>query len=319
MAVYTRIPEAELHEFVNRYAIGNVREVKDILSGVENSNFFLTTDAGKYILTIYEKRTREEDLPFFINLMRHIAAKNIPCPAPIADKNGQVLQRLVNKPAALVSFLNGSATHAITVEQCRQVGVALAHMHIATADFKESRGNNLSLEGWAGLITRCLEKGDRVQAGITNNLVNELKYLVDHWPNMGTMPFGVIHADLFPDNVFFADDKLCGIIDFYFACSDFLAYDLAVSINAWCFDDRHEFQTLRAQAMMDGYQSIRRLDEQEKKAMPVLLRGASLRFLLTRLYDLLNHPEGALVKPKDPLEYAAKLRYFQNNPFGPSL
>lgn len=315
MAVYTRIPEAELTEFVNRYAIGNVREVKDILSGVENSNFFLTTDAGKYILTIYEKRTREEDLPFFINLMRHIAAKDIPCPAPIADKNGNVLQRLVNKPAALVSFLNGGATHAITVEQCRQVGVALAHMHIATADFKESRSNNLSLEGWAGLITRCLEKGDRVQAGLTNNLVNELKYLVEHWPNMGTMPYGVIHADLFPDNVFFANDKLCGIIDFYFACSDFLAYDLAIAINAWCFDDHHEFQTLRAQAMMDGYQSVRKLDEHERNSMPVLLRGASLRFLLTRLYDLLNHPEGALVKPKDPLEYAAKLKYFQSHPY----
>ncbi len=315
MAVYTRIPEDELKEFVDRYAIGNVHEVKDILSGVENSNFFLTTDAGKFILTIYEKRTREEDLPFFINLMRHIAAKNIPCPAPIADKKGQVLQRLANKPAALVSFLNGSATHAITVEQCRQVGIALAHMHIATVDFKESRANNLSLEEWAGLITRCLEKGDSVQAGLTNNLVNELKYLVAKWPDMGSMPFGVIHADLFPDNVFFANDKLCGIIDFYFACSDFLAYDLAIAINAWCFDDKHEFQVLRAQAMMDGYQSIRPLDEHEKNAMPVLLRGASLRFLLTRLYDLLHHQEGALVKPKDPLEYAAKLKYFQSNPY----
>lgn len=315
MAVYTRIPETELAEFVSRYDIGKVRELKDILSGVENSNFFLTTDAAKYILTLYEKRTREEDLPFFINLMRHIAAKGIPCPAPIADKKGAVLQRLAGKPAALVSFLNGGATHAITVEQCREVGIALAQMHIATSDFKESRANNLSLEGWATLITRCLEKGDTVQAGLTHNLVNELKYLVANWPDMGAMPYGVIHADLFPDNVFFANDKLCGLIDFYFACSDFLAYDLAICINAWCFNDAHQFQALRSAAMMDGYQSVRKLGAHEKKAMPVLLRGASLRFLLTRLYDLLHHPEGALVKPKDPLEYAAKLTYFQSHPY----
>jgi homoserine kinase type II len=315
MAVYTRIPEHELAECVSKYTIGNVRGIKDILSGVENSNFLLTTDTGNYILTLYEKRTREEDLPFFINLMRHMAAKNIPCPAPIVDKNGLVLQRLSNKPAALVSFLNGSMTHGITAEQCKQVGMALARMHQATADFNESRPNNLSLEGWAALITHCLEKGDTVQAGLTHNLVHELKYLVEHWPDQASMPFGVIHADLFPDNVFFDADKLCGIIDFYFACSDFLSYDLAIAINAWCFDDAHMFQPQRANAMCDGYQSIRALTDAEKIAMPVLLRGASLRFLLTRLFDLLNHPEGALVKPKDPLEYVAKLTHFQSSPY----
>jgi homoserine kinase type II len=315
MAVYTRIPEKDLDEFVSRYALGKIHHVKDILSGVENSNFFLTLDAGKYILTIYEKRVREDELPFFINLMRHVASKNIPCPAPIADKNGHVLQRLCNKPAALVSFLNGSMTHAITPAHCRQVGVALAEMHIATTDFKESRSNNLSLEGWAALITRCIEKGDTVKAGLTTTLVAELKYLVDHWPSMGSMPYGVIHADLFPDNVFFNADKLCGIIDFYFACSDFLAYDLAISMNAWAFDDTHTFQPERAKAMMDGYQSIRTLNNQEKVALPVLLRGAALRFLLTRLHDLIHHPEGALVKPKDPLEYLAKLQHFQANPY----
>ncbi len=314
MAVYTRIEGDALAEFVGRYALGNLRDIKDILSGVENSNFFLTLDAGKFILTIYEKRVHEEDLPFFINLMHHIADKDIPCPAPIADKQGQVLQRLCNKPAALVSFLNGSMTHAITDHHCRQTGAALAQMHLATADFQESRTNNLSLEGWAALITRCLEKGDRVQAGLTTNLVRELKFLVEHWPSMGSMPYGVIHADLFPDNVFFSNDKLCGIIDFYFACSDFLAYDLAISINAWCFDEQHVFQPNHAQAMLNGYQSVRPLDAQEKTALPVLCRGAALRFLLTRLYDLLHHPEGALVKPKDPLEYVAKLKFFQDHP-----
>ena len=314
MAVYTRIPDDALAEFVARYALGKLHDIKDILSGVENSNFFLTLDAGKFILTIYEKRVRDEDLPFFIKLMHHIADKDIPCPAPIADKQGHILQRLCNKPAALVSFLNGSMTHAITANHCRQTGAALAQMHLATADFQENRTNNLSLEGWAALITRCLEKGDRVQAGLTTNLVRELKFLVEHWPNMGSMPYGVIHADLFPDNVFFSDDKLCGIIDFYFACSDFLAYDLAISINAWCFDEQHVFQPANAQAMLDGYQSVRPLDAQEKTALPVLCRGAALRFLLTRLYDLLHHPEGALVKPKDPLEYVAKLKFFQDNP-----
>lgn len=315
MAVYTRIPDDALTEFVNRYALGNMRSIKDILSGVENSNFFLTLDGGTYILTIYEKRVRGEDLPFFINLMRHMAAKNIPCPTPIADKQGQVLQRLCDKPAALVSFLNGSMTDTISADHCQQVGVALAHMHLATMDFQESRTNNLSLEGWAGLITRCLEKGDSVQAGLTRNLVHELKFLVEHWPDMGSIPYGVIHADLFPDNVFFSNDKLCGIIDFYFACSDFLAYDLAIAINAWCFDNNHVFQPHLAEAMLAGYQSVRALNTHEKEAMPILLRGAALRFLLTRLYDLLHHPEGALVKPKDPLEYLAKLKFFQDTPY----
>ena len=314
MAVYTRIPDDELRQFVARYALGNLQGIKDILSGVENSNFFLTLDAGKYILTIYEKRVHENDLPFFINLMHHIAAKDIPCPAPIADKNAQVLQRLCNKPAALVSFLNGSMTHTITADHCKQVGAALAQMHAATTDFDGHRANNLSLEGWAGLITRCLEKGNSVQAGLTANLVHELKYLVEHWPTIGTMPYGLIHADLFPDNVFFEGDKLCGIIDFYFACSDFLAYDLAISINAWCFDEAHTFQPALAKAMVSGYQSVRTLTSEETAAMPVLLRGAALRFLLTRLYDLLHHPEGALVKPKDPLEYVAKLKFFQGHP-----
>lgn len=315
MAVYTRVPDDALTEFVNRYALGNLEGIKDILSGVENSNFLLTLDTGKFILTIYEKRVRGEDLPFFINLMRHIAAKNIPCPTPIADKNGQVLQHLCNKPAALVSFLNGSMTHAITAAHCKQVGVALAQIHIATSDFNDSRANTLSLEGWAGLITRCLEKGDTVQAGLTSNLVHELKYLVEHWPNIGSMPYGVIHADLFPDNVFFDNNTLCGIIDFYFACSDFLAYDLAISINAWCFDENHSFQPTLAQAMLSGYQSVRALNAEENAAMSVLLRGAALRFLLTRLYDLLHHPEGALVKPKDPLEYVTKLKFFQDKPY----
>lgn len=313
MAVYTRIPETDLIECLGRYTLGHFKGIKDILSGVENSNFLLSTDAGKSILTIYEKRVRENELPFFIHLMQHLAFKNIPCPAPIADKNGKVIQRLCNKPAALVSFLNGAMTHAITPQHCQQVGNILARIHIATHDFKESRPNNLSLEGWAALITRCLEKGSAVAPELSYTLIQELKFLVEQWPAPTSMPFGVIHADLFPDNVFFEHDTLCGVIDFYFACSDFLAYDLAISINAWCFDDAHAFIPERAQAMVDGYQSVRLLNGNEKTVLPVLLRGAALRFLLTRLYDKLNHPEGAVVVVKDPEEYIKKLTFFQSH------
>lgn len=315
MAVYTRIPPAELAAFLAGYDLGALTEIKDILSGVENSNFLLHTQKDRYILTIYEKRVKADELPFFIGLMQHLAGKGLPCPQPIADKNGQVLQSLCGKPAAIVSFLTGRMTDAITPEQCHDVGKALAQMHKATADFQGFRNNALSLDGWAGLISRCLEKGDTVAKGLTNELVDELNILVKAWPDMGSLPFGVIHADLFPDNVFFSEGALCGMIDFYFACSDFLAYDLAVSINAWCFDEANGFVPERARAMVDGYASLRPLLPEEKKALPTLLRGAALRFLLTRLYDLINLPAGALVKAKDPLEYRAKLHYFRNNPY----
>lgn len=315
MAVYTRIPEEKLNAFLGRYVLGKLTGIQDILTGVENSNFLLTTDKNKFILTIYEKRVKADELPFFIGLMHHLAEKGIPCPEPVADRDGNILQRLCDKPAAIVSFLNGRMTDAITPGLCRQVGTAMANMHIATDDFKLSRHNALSLDGWAGLISRCLEKGDTVAHGLTHELVDELRHLINHWPDMGTLPFGVIHADLFPDNVFFEQGELCGIIDFYFACSDFLAYDLAIAMNAWCFDAQNVFQTDRARAMMEGYESVRPLQAEEKDALPILLRGAALRFLLTRLYDLINHPAGALVKPKDPLEYRAKLHFFKAHPY----
>ncbi|NDE91316.1 MAG: homoserine kinase [Alphaproteobacteria bacterium] len=311
MAVYTRIPDDELQQFVKRYALGNFISITDILAGVENSNFFLKLDTGTYILTIYEKRVNEEDLPFFMDLMRHLAAKGIPCPTPIADAKGNVLQRLCNKPAALVSFLNGKARETITPYACREAGIAAATMHRATADFKGTRANGLSFDGWATLITRCMEKGDDVKAGITALITSEFDYLKKHWPQKSSMPFGAVHADFFPDNVFFENDKLCGVIDFYFACSEFLAYDLAITINAWCFDDAHTLVPERLQAMLDGYQSIRPLTADEKAAMPLFLRGAALRFLLTRLHDMIYHPPGALVTPKDPLEYYKKLTFFQ--------
>lgn len=315
MAVYTRPHAAQMQEFISRYALGKWHGMRDILAGVENSNFFLDTDAGTFILTLYEKRVREDDLPFFIGLMRHLATRGIPCPQPIADKNGEVLQTLAEKKAALVSFLKGSETKYITVQHCMQVGSTLASMHKACADFNGQRANALSLEGWKKLGSACAAKADNVAPQLSALIKDELNLLSANWPQPKTLPWGVIHADLFPDNVFFEDDKLCGLIDFYFACNDFLAYDLAICVNAWCFSPASVFERGQAIAMIRAYEAIRPFNEDEKKYFPTLLRGAALRFMLTRLYDLLNHPEGALVKPKDPLEYRAKLLFFrEQNP-----
>lgn len=313
MAVYTKIPDAELNAFVSRYAFGHLQKLEDILEGVENSNFFLTTDVGKFVLTLYEKRMKAEELPFFIALMRHLAAKGIPCPQPIADKAGNVIHTLAGRQAAVISFLHGRMTKAITPTHCAQVGTALASMHSALQDFAQTRANNLSLEGWERLICLCTAGADGVMPGLATLLQEELAFLQHHWPSPTLLPRGIIHADLFPDNVFFEGRNLCGLIDFYFACSDFLAYDLAICINAWCFSPAHVFEAEKAAAMVAAYEAVRPLSKAEKEALPLLLRGASLRFLLTRLYDWLHHPEGALVKPKDPLEYRAKLLFFRDH------
>jgi homoserine kinase type II len=317
MAVYTKVPENILRELLQSYALGQLLSHKEIVEGVENTNFLLQMESSRAILTLYEKRVREEELPFFIELMRHLANKGLPCPLPIHDTHGEILQRVCDRPAAIMSFLEGRPTENITPSHCRQVGVMLAHMHVAGEDFALKRTNDLSLSGWLKLSISCDKRADEVAPGLGRLVAQELEFLQSHWPQEGALPSGTIHADLFPDNVFFENDKLCGVIDFYFACTDRLAYDLAVAINAWCFDAKNAFDATRASSLLAGYESIRPLNVNEKNALPILLRGAALRFLLTRLYDWLHHPEGARVNRKDPLEYRAKLLFFRDNP--PSL
>lgn len=314
MAVYTEVPDGDLAQFIAEYDIGEPVSCKGIAEGVENSNYLLRTTGkdskgGTFILTLYEKRVKLEDLPFFIGLMQHLAAKGLNCPTPIADRQGQALKTLCGRPAALISFLEGMWPRRPTEKHCQALGAALADFHLKGRDFAMRRPNNLSVEGWRQLIAATADRADEVEPGLRDKLAAEFAYLETHWPKQ--LESGVIHADLFPDNVFFLGDKLSGIIDFYFACTDFLAYDLAVCLNAWCFQPDLSFNVTKAKLMFESYRRLRPIPETEMQAMPLLARGAALRFLLTRLYDWLNHPPGAFVKPKDPMEYIRKLRFHQ--------
>ena len=307
MAVYTEVPDNELRAFMEQYEIGEVMACKGIAEGVENSNYLLHTTQGSYILTLYEKRVKREDLPFFLGLMQHLAAKGLNCPTPLNGKDGTALRELCGRPAAICSFLEGMWPRRPNERHCQLLGAALADLHVKGRDFAMQRPNNLSLSGWQELAAKTAARADEVEAGLAKLIADEVRYLESHWPQ--GLEIGTIHADLFPDNVFFLGDKLSGLIDFYFACTDFLAYDLAVCINAWCFEGDGSFNVTKAQKMVRGYDSHRKIPEAEIAALPILARGSALRFLLTRLYDWLNHPPGAFVQPKDPLEYRRKLSF----------
>jgi homoserine kinase type II len=309
MAVYTEVGDAELEQFLRAYDLGSLLSFKGIAEGVENSNFLLRTEAGNYILTLYEKRVSESDLPFFLGLMQHLADRGINCPLPVKARDGAALRTLAGRPAVIVSFLEGMWVRRPQAPHCTAVGRALAAMHEAGQGFGLDRANALSVEGWRALVASTQSRADRVASGLAACIGKEFAYLETHWP--GGLPVGVIHADLFPDNVFFLRGKLSGLIDFYFACNDILAYDLAICLNAWCFEADRSFNVTKGSALMEAYQQVRPLSGAEQEALPVLARGAALRFLLTRLYDWLSVPAGALVTPKDPLEYLRKLRFHQ--------
>ena len=309
MAVYTEVSGEEIGAFLEAYDIGRLASFKGIAEGVENSNYLLLTDRAPFIVTLYEKRVASEDLPFFLGLMAHLAARGVPCPTPIHGRDGTALRELCGRPAAIVSFLNGVWARRPQPEHCAALGEALARLHIAGADFGSSRPNALSLAGWRPLYAACGRRADTVQEGLAAVLEAELAHLEAEWPS--DLPAGVIHADLFPDNVFFEGFRLTGLIDFYFACNDYFAYDLAVCLNAWCFERNGEFNITKARQMLSSYRRVRECSAAEVEALPLLARGAALRFLLTRLYDWLNQVEGALVKPKDPIEHLQKLRFHQ--------
>lgn len=309
MAVYTEVGDEDLSSFVGEYDIGAVRSCKGIAEGVENSNYMLATDAGTYILTLYEKRVRASDLPFFLGLMDHLAAKGVPCPVPVAGRDGEKLRALCGRPAAVVTFLDGMWPRRVTAEHCSALGAALARMHVAGDGFALRRDNDLSVAGWRPLFERSADHADEVRPGLADALRAELDVLEAEWP--ADLPAGVIHGDLFPDNVFFQGGGVSGLIDFYFACNDLLSYDLAICLNAWAFEADGSFNVTKARRMLRAYQRVRPFSQDELAALPLLARGASLRFLLTRLYDWVNTPDDALVVRKDPLEYFEKLRFHQ--------
>jgi len=309
MAVYTEITDEALSAFLLDYDIGGLVAFRGIAEGVENSNFSLRTERGDFILTLYEKRVEPRELPWFIGLMRHLAASGISCPQPIDGRDGEALRRLAGRPAAITSFLPGVWPRRVRPEHCRPLGETLARLHLAGLGYEAERPNALGPASWAPLLGRSRAGGDRVQDGLVAELDRALGSILPAWPAAGSLPRGQIHADLFPDNVFFLDGRLSGVIDFYFACTDLLAYDVAVCLNAWCFEPDRQFNVTKAAMLIHGYESVRRLQRAERDALPVLAQGAALRFLLTRLFDWLHRPAGALVTPKDPLDYLHRLRF----------
>ena len=309
MAVYTDVAAEDLALFLAGYDIGELLSYKGIAEGVENSNFLVHTSRGYFILTLYERRVAERDLPFFLALMEHLATRAITCPQPVKNRAGQTLGRLAGRPAAMVTFLEGMWIRRPSAQHCAALGEALARLHLAGADFPMHRDNALSVGGWRQLYAACRERANEVQGELKDLLARELDALEGEWPQR--LPQGVIHADLFPDNVFFLGGTLSGLIDFYFACTDTLAYDAAICLNAWCFESDHSYNVTKGRALLTNYARTRPLSDAEWGKLPLLARGAALRFLLTRLVDWLNVRPGALVQPKDPIEYLRKLRFHQ--------
>jgi homoserine kinase type II len=307
MAVYTDVAFEDLERLLADYDIGEPKSFKGIAEGVENSNFLLQTTTGDYILTLYEKRVSAADLPFFLGLLDHLAVRGVACPLPVHNKAGARRTELNGRPAALLTYLDGLSLRRPETRHCAAVGAALAQLHEAGRDFALERPNALSLAGWHTLADAVIHEADDVQKGLGAVIGSSLASFDAHWPR--DLPSGVIHADLFPDNVLFLHDAVSGLIDFYFACNDAYAYDLAVCLNAWCFEEDGAFNVTKGRSLIAGYTARRPLTAAEVDALPVLARGAALRFLLTRLFDWLRRDPNALVRPKDPLDYAKRLRF----------
>ena len=310
MAVYTKLSENNLKDFFSKYNLGKLLKFQGIQEGIENSNYFVKTDSGKFILTIYEKRVEEKDLPFFMGLMKNIFNENFPSPEPIINKNGNYITEIFGKKAAVVSFLEGTSKKNLTPGNCHEVGIYTAKLHMITKNLNIKRTNRLSVNSWRLIYRKIQRDCSKIYPDLTKIIERNLEVIEDQWPK--NIPRGIIHADLFPDNIFFKGSKLTGIIDFYFSCYDFYALEIAICLNALCFEGKNEnlsFNVTKAKKFIDGYSSIRKLTEEEKESLKILCRGAAMRFLLTRVFDYLNLTEDALVKIKDPVEYLKRLEF----------
>jgi homoserine kinase type II len=306
MAVYTEVSFEELERLLERYDIGQPLSFKGIAEGIENSNFYLQTDRGAFILTLYEKRVAEDDLPFFLGLMEHLAGRGVHCPLPVKTRDGRSLVTLNRRNAAIVTFLTGIDLRRPDAAHCAAAATALAGLHKAGEGFGLRRANAMGPAGWQPLA-EAIHGADTIEEGLSALINNSLEALVPAWPT--GLPGGVIHADYFPDNVLFVGNLVGGVIDFYFACNDAFVYDLAIMLNSWCFELDGSFNITKGQSVINAYRQQRPLSETEIAALPVLMRGSALRFLLTRTYDWLNRDPNAMVRPKDPREYSKKLRF----------
>ncbi len=310
MAVYTNVDDAALGSFLEAYDLGTVLSFAGIAEGVENSNYLLRTDRAHYILTLYEKRVERADLPFFIEVMEVLANSGLNCPLPVPARDGSILQELAGRPCAVFTFLDGTWSRFPNREKCAELGRTLAHMHLNCAPVTRRRPNALGPHAWRPLLDSIGDKAEVVGDGMKDAIADRLHTILDAWP--AGLPTGVIHADLFPNNVLFIGDSLTGVIDFYFACDDILVYDLGICMNSWCFEPDGSFNLTKSRAMLKGYQSVRPLTEAEIEAIPILAAGSAMRFFLTRLYDWIHTPADALVSPKDPMEYLGILRFHQS-------
>ncbi|MBL6595528.1 MAG: homoserine kinase [Candidatus Puniceispirillum sp.] len=310
MAVYTTVDDLTLAEFLSAYDLGNVLSFAGIAEGVENSNYLLRTDKAHYILTLYEKRVDADDLPFFMELMTHLAGMGMSCPLPVAAVDGSILQELMGRPCAVFSFLDGTSSRYPNREKCRALGASLATMHLHASGITRCRANALGPASWQPLLDSIGAGADEIAPAMQEMAQHRLGSILAAWPQ--DLPQGIIHADLFPNNVLFIGDKLTGLIDFYFACEDIFAYDIGICLNSWCFDADGSFNLTKSRSLIRGYQSVRPLSEAEINAIPVLAAGSAMRFFLTRAYDWLHTPKNALVSPKDPMEYWSILRFHQS-------
>ena len=313
MAVYTKLSENELREFFLKYNLGKLLSYEGIEEGIENTNYFIQTEKGKFILTLYEKRVEEKDLPFFISLMRNLFDKNFPSPEPIINKNGNYISEISQKKAAVVTFLDGRAKKILTPNDCYEVGINTAKLHSITKNLTSKRENKLSVNSWKKIYTNVKKDCSKIYQKLPEIIEKNLDVIEKNWPK--NIPSGIIHADLFSDNIFFKNDKISGIIDYYFSCYDFYAFEIAICLNALCFEGKNEnlsFNVTKSKKFIDGYSSIRKLTEEEKKSLKILCQGAAMRFLLTRVFDYLNLTKGAIVKIKDPLEYLKRLEFHDN-------
>ena len=314
MAVYTKLNHNKIEEILSNYNLGKLNQFKGIEEGIENSNYFLSVGKKKFILTIYEKRVKSEDLPFFSNLMSSLNKSNFKCPAPVINNQNETITDFEGKKLMIVSFLEGKAKQSLSPLNCKSVGIEVANMHKITSNFKFKRDNDLSVKSWRTLFNSVKDKCSKIHKDLPKLIEENLGDVEKNWPV--NLPRGIIHADLFHDNIFFIKDKFSGIIDFYFSCEDFLAFEIAICFNALCFDGLKEnlsFNVTKAKNFIDGYTSVRKLSDEEKNNIKVLSQGAALRFLLTRVFDAINKVEGAIVKIKDPVEYLKRLEFHKNS------
>ena len=314
MAVYTKYNEENIKNILSHYSIGNLNSFKGIQEGIENTNYFLLADNIKYILTVYEKRVKEENLPFFSKLMNDLNKSGFKCPTPILNKSNNSITEFKNKKLTIVSFIEGNAKKILNPDDCKSVGIEAAKMHEITKNFKIERKNDLSMKSWRVLFESVKNQCTKIHKDLPRLIESNLIDVEKNWPE--NLPQGIIHADLFNDNIFFKDSKFSGIIDFYFSCNDFYAFEIAICFNALCFDgpqNNLSFNVTKAKNLIDGYGQIRQITDEEKRNIKVLSQGAALRFLLTRVFDALNTVEGAIVKVKDPMEYLKRLEFHKNS------